>query len=112
MSKIDHNGNFKDIVAELRSVAMIETGLLYSRRLMLNQASEEIERLRSLVSSANDNSARYCREMAELESRLAEARADALEEIAKIFESRDARGVWAASAVAQTIRALKGRAHG
>lgn len=36
-----------DIVERLREVASIETGLLYSRRTMLEEAAEEIDRLRA-----------------------------------------------------------------
>lgn len=45
MNRLDEKGNYKDIVAELRNVAKIEGGILYSRRLLLNQAANEIERL-------------------------------------------------------------------
>lgn len=53
-SAFDNNGNFKDIVAELRGVANIETGVLYSRRLMLNQAADEIERYRAAIAYIRD----------------------------------------------------------
>lgn len=79
MTKLDKNGNFKDIVAELRSVAMIETGLLYSRRLMLNQAADEIERLREFAMGKATIATKAAEERAvAAESHLADARADAL----------------------------------
>jgi hypothetical protein len=49
MSALDQNGNYKDIVGQLRDVAKIETGVLYSRRLMLNQAADEIAKLRAAL---------------------------------------------------------------
>jgi hypothetical protein len=42
---LDKNGDYTDIVSVLREAAQIKTGLLYSRRLMLNQAANTIETL-------------------------------------------------------------------
>jgi len=53
MSRLDENGNFTDIVGELRRVAQLN-GELYSRRLMLDQAAGEITRLRSELSNARN----------------------------------------------------------
>jgi hypothetical protein len=42
MSALDQNGNYKDIVGQLRDVAKIETGVLY-------QAADEIAKLRAAL---------------------------------------------------------------
>lgn len=44
-----------DITERLREVADIKTGALYSRRLMLNDAAAEIERLRAEVEALEAN---------------------------------------------------------
>jgi DNA repair exonuclease SbcCD ATPase subunit len=73
-----------DIVERLREVAVITTGLLYSRRKMLNDAADEIEMLRheavkrlKTLTDANDNSARYCAELASMEQDIESLRARA-----------------------------------
>jgi hypothetical protein len=91
-----------DIVNRLREVAEIETGLLYSRRTMLKDASDEIERLRA-------ERQRHAEVMEEV-------RKAALEEAAKIAERTGRNNeddwpgeTWIAEVIAKEIRALLSR---
>jgi cysteinyl-tRNA synthetase len=113
-----------DIVNLLREVAEIETGLLYSRRTMLKDAADEIDRLRSehdaWRTAAVDQQERLKRAETERDSLKAmcdemakEARLQALEEAAKIAENEgngsddDYPGeTWIAGQIAAAIRAL------
>lgn len=54
MSRLDQNGNYKDIVGELRRTIKNTMGVLYSRRIMLAQAADEITRLRSELANARN----------------------------------------------------------
>ena len=74
-----------DIVNRLREVAEIETGLLYSRRTMLKDAADEIERLRSEHDAWRDAAIEQQQKLKRSEAER-QRQAEVMEEVRKVLE--------------------------
>lgn len=113
-----------DLVERLREVASITTGLLYSRRTLLKDAAaeleaadkaeammrEEIASLRIKLGAKETEALGYLRAVGTLQDRIAETRAAALEEAAKLaticIDPADRCKCSTAYEIAAAIRAL------